>query len=94
MMRLAAPWPLQTDLGCRVAKVAALHRGCQSQRALHSFVVALKRTCIDMAIAMKRLCFQNPLLPAGAPVVVTIAATNRYHCLDEALVRPRLRGSV
>jgi len=25
---------------------------------------------------------------AGAPVVVTIAATNRYHCLDEALVRP------
>eukprot|EP00438_Fugacium_kawagutii_P004011 Skav222471 [mRNA] locus=scaffold242:19039:22545:+ [translate_table: standard] len=25
---------------------------------------------------------------AGAPVVVTMAATNRYHCLDEALVRP------
>lgn len=24
----------------------------------------------------------------GAPVVVTMAATNRYHCLDEALVRP------
>ena len=28
--------------------------------------------------------------PAGAPVVVTMAATNRYHCLDEALVRPVL----
>eukprot|EP00435_Cladocopium_sp_Y103_P025978 s315_g6.t1 len=29
---------------------------------------------------------RSPL--AGAPVVVTMAATNRYHCLDEALVRP------
>ncbi|CAJ1340785.1 unnamed protein product, partial [Effrenium voratum] len=28
------------------------------------------------------------LLAGGGSVVVTMAATNRYHCLDEALVRP------
>lgn len=30
----------------------------------------------------------TPSTEGGAPVVVTMAATNRYDCLDEALVRP------
>eukprot|EP00439_Symbiodinium_sp_Y106_P081334 s181_g20.t1 len=48
----------------------------------------LDQEVVEDASPAERATTGNAESALRAPVVVTIAATNRYHCLDEALVRP------